>query len=141
MKPESLIVRAITFDPIGCEACGKHKPLYFQEWMKPWARKKTYEPSGAIHMDRCKDCIYQDINRIYEERERVMSTRIDYYTAPGRARLLPVAFTDMLREKRVRIQSFPGQKIKQGELDGLWNLKLIGLPPGHSGAVDIKPMG
>ena len=81
-------LRRIEFDPILCEGCGKLKPLYTQvPYAAGGSLVSQYRYNAGVSGDRCKECLYQDINRIYEVRERVMAIRIDYCTAPGGARL------------------------------------------------------
>ncbi len=88
MNPKSLRIRKITFSPIVCEGCGKLKPLYEQVPGVPiGSLRHQYRYAAGVSGDRCKGCIYQDINRIYEVRERVMAIRIDYMFAPERVRL------------------------------------------------------
>jgi len=81
-------LREMTFEPVTCEKCGKWKRLYWQVAYRrlPETEKRMRHEANLVG-DKCKECIYQDINRIYEVRERVMAIRIDYSFAPERVRL------------------------------------------------------
>ena len=79
----------MSMDPQLCWVCEKHTVVY-----------EVFGPrhsiiSSSVKMGKigwsfvcCRNCIYQDIDRIYEEWEREKACRIDYCTAPERVRLL-----------------------------------------------------